>query len=153
MVCARRTLVLDVAKRLGALIEERMGSEVIFTRSDDTFIPLERRTEIANEAKADLFLSIHANSSTLAHRGRRGDLLSELHHFSKRAGSGRARKLGIAEDRLRTAGSAGKDRAQGQSGGIARVCQPGSVGAVHRFRQKRTLTPRIGAFGRRLLWF
>ena len=58
-----KDLVLDVAKRLGAMIEDRMGSEVIFTRSDDTFIPLERRTEIANEAKADLFLSIHANSS------------------------------------------------------------------------------------------
>jgi N-acetylmuramoyl-L-alanine amidase len=36
---------------------------VIYTRSDDTFIPLEMRTEIANERKADLFLSIHANSS------------------------------------------------------------------------------------------
>jgi N-acetylmuramoyl-L-alanine amidase len=60
-----KDLVLDVAQRLGRLIEERMGSEVILTRSDDSFIPLERRTEIANEAKADLFLSIHANSSTL----------------------------------------------------------------------------------------
>jgi len=60
-----KDLVLDVAKRLGALIEERMGSEVIFTRSDDSFVALERRTEIANEAKADLFLSIHANSSPL----------------------------------------------------------------------------------------
>ena len=60
-----KDLVLDVAKRLGALIEERLGSEVIYTRTDDTFVPLERRTEIANEAKADLFLSIHANSSTL----------------------------------------------------------------------------------------
>jgi N-acetylmuramoyl-L-alanine amidase len=60
-----KDLVLDVAQRLGRLIEERMGSEVIFTRSDDTFIPLERRTEIANESKADLFLSIHANSSPL----------------------------------------------------------------------------------------
>ena len=60
-----KDLVLDVAKRLGALIEQRLGSEVIYTRSDDTFIPLEHRTEIANEAKADLFLSIHANSSTL----------------------------------------------------------------------------------------
>jgi N-acetylmuramoyl-L-alanine amidase len=60
-----KDLVLDVAQRLGRLIETRMGSEVIFTRSDDTFIPLERRTEIANEAKADLFLSIHANSSPL----------------------------------------------------------------------------------------
>ena len=60
-----KDLVLDVAQRLGRLIEARMGSEVIFTRTDDTFIPLERRTEIANEAKADLFLSIHANSSPL----------------------------------------------------------------------------------------
>jgi N-acetylmuramoyl-L-alanine amidase len=60
-----KDLVLDVAQRLGQLIQDRMGSEVIFTRSDDTFIPLERRTEIANEAKADLFLSIHANSSPL----------------------------------------------------------------------------------------
>jgi N-acetylmuramoyl-L-alanine amidase len=60
-----KDLVLDVAQRLGHIIETRMGSEVIFTRSDDTFIPLERRTEIANEAKADLFLSIHANSSPL----------------------------------------------------------------------------------------
>lgn len=60
-----KDLVLDVAQRLGRLIEARMGSEVIFTRSDDTFVPLEMRTAIANEAKADLFLSIHANSSPL----------------------------------------------------------------------------------------
>jgi N-acetylmuramoyl-L-alanine amidase len=60
-----KDLVLDVSQRLGRLIEERMGSEVIYTRSDDTFVPLERRTEIANEAKADVFLSIHANSSPL----------------------------------------------------------------------------------------
>ncbi len=60
-----KDLVLDVAKRLGALIESRMGSEVIYTRSDDTFIPLETRTELANEHRADLFLSIHANSSPI----------------------------------------------------------------------------------------
>jgi N-acetylmuramoyl-L-alanine amidase len=58
-----KDLVLDVAIRLGKLIESRMSSEVVFTRSDDTYIPLERRTAIANEKKADLFLSIHANSS------------------------------------------------------------------------------------------
>ena len=60
-----KDLVLDVTRRLGALVDERLGAEVIYTRSDDTFIPLERRTEIANDAKADLFLSIHANSSPL----------------------------------------------------------------------------------------
>jgi N-acetylmuramoyl-L-alanine amidase len=60
-----KDLVLDVSKRLGALIEERMGSEVVYTRSDDTFIPLGQRTAIANDKHADLFLSIHANSSTL----------------------------------------------------------------------------------------
>lgn len=58
-----KDLVLDIAKRLGALIERRLGSEVIYTREDDTFIPLETRTEIANQKTADLFLSLHANSS------------------------------------------------------------------------------------------
>ncbi|MCU1263413.1 MAG: N-acetylmuramoyl-L-alanine amidase [Bryobacterales bacterium] len=58
-----KDLVLDVALRLGKLIEQRLGSEVIFTRSDDTFIPLTDRTAMANQKKADLFLSIHANSS------------------------------------------------------------------------------------------
>jgi N-acetylmuramoyl-L-alanine amidase len=58
-----KDLVLDVSKRLGKLIEDRMGAEVIYTRTDDTFIPLEGRTALANSKKADLFLSIHANSS------------------------------------------------------------------------------------------
>jgi N-acetylmuramoyl-L-alanine amidase len=58
-----KDLVLDVSQRLGKLIEERMNAEVVYTRSDDTFIPLEGRTSLANEKKADLFLSIHANSS------------------------------------------------------------------------------------------
>jgi N-acetylmuramoyl-L-alanine amidase len=55
--------VLDVALRLGKMLHERLGAEIIYTRSDDTFIPLETRTAIANKAQADLFLSIHANSS------------------------------------------------------------------------------------------
>ena len=59
-----KDVVLDVALRLGKLLHERLGSEIIYTRSDDTFIPLETRTAIANKAQADLFLSIHANSSS-----------------------------------------------------------------------------------------
>lgn len=59
-----KDLCLDVALRLGKVIEQKLpGAEVLYTREDDTFIPLEQRTQIANEAKADLFLSIHANSS------------------------------------------------------------------------------------------
>ncbi|MBI2817986.1 MAG: N-acetylmuramoyl-L-alanine amidase [Acidobacteria bacterium] len=60
---SEKELVLDVALRLGKLLSDRLGSEVIFTREDDTFIPLETRTVIANDKQADLFLSIHANSS------------------------------------------------------------------------------------------
>jgi N-acetylmuramoyl-L-alanine amidase len=59
-----KDLCLDVALRLGKIIQQRLpGADVVYTRSDDTFIPLEERTHIANEAKADLFISIHANSS------------------------------------------------------------------------------------------
>ena len=59
-----KDLCLDVALRLGKIIQQRLpGADVVYTRSDDTFIPLEERTHVANEAKADLFISIHANSS------------------------------------------------------------------------------------------
>jgi N-acetylmuramoyl-L-alanine amidase len=58
-----KDVVLDIAQRVGKLVEDRLGAEVVYTRTDDTFIPLEGRTALANEKKADLFLSIHANSS------------------------------------------------------------------------------------------
>lgn len=58
-----KDITLDIAKHLGKLIEEKLGSEVVYTRNGDETVSLERRTEIANEARADLFLSIHVNSS------------------------------------------------------------------------------------------
>jgi N-acetylmuramoyl-L-alanine amidase len=58
-----KDLVLEVGRRLGKLLETRLGAEVVYTRKDDTFIPLETRTAVANQARADLFISIHANSS------------------------------------------------------------------------------------------
>jgi N-acetylmuramoyl-L-alanine amidase len=58
-----KDLVLDVALKLGKLLEKKLGAEVVYTRDDDTFIPLETRTAIANKEQADLFISIHANSS------------------------------------------------------------------------------------------
>lgn len=58
-----KDLVLDVSLRLGKLLENKMGADVVYTRDDDTFIPLETRTAIANQNQADLFISVHANSS------------------------------------------------------------------------------------------
>jgi N-acetylmuramoyl-L-alanine amidase len=58
-----KDLVLEVGRRLGKMLETRLGAEVVYTRKDDTFIPLETRTAIANQQRADLFVSIHANSS------------------------------------------------------------------------------------------
>lgn len=60
-----KNLVLDIAMRLGELIESRLGAEVAYTRTDDTFVPLEKRTAFANAQRADLFISIHANSSPI----------------------------------------------------------------------------------------
>jgi N-acetylmuramoyl-L-alanine amidase/type II secretory pathway predicted ATPase ExeA len=59
-----KDLCLDVALRLGQLIKENLpGAEVVYTRKDDRHVSLEERTAIANDANADLFVSIHANSS------------------------------------------------------------------------------------------
>jgi N-acetylmuramoyl-L-alanine amidase len=59
-----KDLCLDVALRLGRIIQQKLpAADIVYTRADDTFIPLEERTRIANDAKADLFISIHANSS------------------------------------------------------------------------------------------
>jgi N-acetylmuramoyl-L-alanine amidase len=59
-----KDLCLDVALRLGKLIGRSLPSaEIVYTRQDDRYVGLEQRTAIANDARADLFISIHANSS------------------------------------------------------------------------------------------
>jgi N-acetylmuramoyl-L-alanine amidase len=60
-------LVLDVAQRLEKLLLKQPGVEVTLTRTDDSFVPLEQRTEMANHTGADLFLSIHANAHASPH--------------------------------------------------------------------------------------
>ena len=59
-----KDIALDVALRLGHMLQQRLGADVIYTRQTDKYVPLEERTAIANAAHADLFLSIHANSSS-----------------------------------------------------------------------------------------
>jgi len=60
-----KNLVLDIVARLGNLVENRLGAEVIYTRRDDSYVSLEKRTEMANLAAADMFLSVHANYSDI----------------------------------------------------------------------------------------
>ncbi|MGA7564495.1 MAG: N-acetylmuramoyl-L-alanine amidase [Terriglobales bacterium] len=61
-----KNLVLDVTKRLGKLLQGRLGADVVFTRTGDTYLPLDQRADIANQAQADLFVSVHANYSSAA---------------------------------------------------------------------------------------
>jgi len=65
-----KDLVLDVTQRLGKLLQSRIGAEVLFTRSGDDYLALDQRADIANQAQADLFVSVHANySNTTTARG------------------------------------------------------------------------------------
>jgi N-acetylmuramoyl-L-alanine amidase len=61
-----KDLVLDVTERLGRLLRERLRAEVVFTRTSDAYLPLDQRAEVANQAQADLFVSVHANYSDSA---------------------------------------------------------------------------------------
>jgi N-acetylmuramoyl-L-alanine amidase len=60
-----KDLVLEIAQRLGKLLESRLGADVILTRNDDNYIPLDERAGMANQSQADLFISVHANYSDL----------------------------------------------------------------------------------------
>mgnify|MGYP006281827207 CR=1 FL=1 len=58
-----KSIVLDVAHKLGDYIENRLGINVVYTRTDDRFIPLEERGHMANKAGAKLFISLHVNAA------------------------------------------------------------------------------------------
>jgi N-acetylmuramoyl-L-alanine amidase len=60
-----KDVVLEIAQRLAKLLKSRLGAEVILTRNDDNYVPLDERAAIANQAQADLFVSVHANYSDL----------------------------------------------------------------------------------------
>ncbi|MCD4650802.1 MAG: N-acetylmuramoyl-L-alanine amidase [Candidatus Cloacimonetes bacterium] len=58
-----KKIVLQVALKLKKLLLKKMDVEVLLTRSDDCFIPLNKRTDFANKKQGDLFISLHCNSS------------------------------------------------------------------------------------------
>jgi len=58
-----KDITLDIAKKLGNLIKRNLGLNVVYTRTEDDFVPLWKRTKIANSAEGKLFISIHVNST------------------------------------------------------------------------------------------
>ena len=58
-----KDVVLDITKRIGRLLEKNTRIKVIYTRDEDVFVPLIKRTKIANDADGKMFVSIHANSN------------------------------------------------------------------------------------------
>lgn len=58
-----KQITLEAARKLKTLVESRLGVRVVMTREEDRALSLDERDAIANNSKADLFLSIHANSS------------------------------------------------------------------------------------------
>jgi N-acetylmuramoyl-L-alanine amidase len=61
-----KQITLEVARRLKTLIETRLGVRVVMTRDEDRGIPLDERDAVANNSKADLFLSLHVNAGPSA---------------------------------------------------------------------------------------
>ena len=88
-----KDLVLDVTRRVGKLVEERLGIKVRFTRDTDHFVTLRDRTSFANRERADLFVSIHAN----AHRETATDGV-ETYFLSSEATDSAARQVAAAEN-------------------------------------------------------
>jgi len=58
-----KDVVLEIAKKLAALIRKKMDIEVLLTRTGDYWVPLQDRTELARILKADIFISVHANAN------------------------------------------------------------------------------------------
>jgi N-acetylmuramoyl-L-alanine amidase len=89
-----KDVVLAVSKRLGPALE-RDGFRVVYTRRSDTFVSLPERTELANRARAGLYLSIHANASD--DHSVRG---AETYFLSLNASDEEARQVALTENRV-----------------------------------------------------
>jgi N-acetylmuramoyl-L-alanine amidase len=90
-----KDLVLDLSRRLKAAIESRLGLRVLLTRDGDELVPFDRRTSLANNNKADLFISLHANGSR--HSDTRGAQVLTLNaaHYQGRLEAARPTDLPV----------------------------------------------------------
>jgi len=89
-----KDVVMEIAANLAVLLEKEQGCKVILTRRDDSFIPLSERPEIANQAKADLFISVHANAS----RDKK-TCGSQVFIYNREASSSKAAEIARQENR------------------------------------------------------
>jgi N-acetylmuramoyl-L-alanine amidase len=104
-----KELTLDIARRVAALLQEDAGVRVLLTRSTDRFMALRERTTFANRERADLFVSIHANSAPAA-----AATGAETYFLSSEATDNAARQAAAAENRVialeaNTKGGASRD--------------------------------------------
>jgi len=84
---------LTLCRKLADSLESRLQTRVVLTRTDDTVVPLDQRTAIANQYKADLFLSVHLNAAVV--KGAHG---SETYFLSLDASDELARKAAEVEN-------------------------------------------------------
>ncbi len=90
-----KDVTLQIARRLRAQLVNSLGLQVFLTRDADTELALDQRTAIANNYKADLFISIHANASRAT--GAHG---SEVYFLAYQASDDESRKVAVAEGAL-----------------------------------------------------
>jgi N-acetylmuramoyl-L-alanine amidase len=101
-----KDVVLDLALRLRRLLAERLRARVLMTRTEDVFIPLPERTAMANRAKVDFFISIHANAAT-----KRNAVGFETYYFTREPSDSDARASAQRENLVIEAdGARGSDQ-------------------------------------------
>ncbi len=88
-----KDITLTIARKLAAALSSKVGARVVLTREDDSVVSLDQRTALANQYKADLFLSIHLNAAVV--KGAKG---SETYFLSLEASDELARKAAEAEN-------------------------------------------------------
>ncbi len=95
-------MTLAIARKLRAALVNNLGHQVFLTRDRDEDIPLDERTAVANNYKADLFLSIHANASR-SH----GAAGSEVYFLSYQASDEESRRVAASRGAAPSAAGTG----------------------------------------------